>query len=631
MPKKKAIMQKNNNAKKQKSEFKATNEKYYALFKNITDGVCIHNLDGKILEVNDAYCGMSGYTRDEMIGMPISKFEAKENPEEIAQRIKKLIKSGGHDRFESIHRRKDGSIFYTDITLLYIDQEGGQIASFTRDITDRKQLENLLKAKSKELEIILDSSPAMIFYKDTKNNCLFVNKTFEQVMGISKKQIEGKSLFKVFPHGYAQAYWKDDLKVIKSGKAKFGIIEQTETAQGTRTVQTDKLPYIDDKGNVIGIIGFIIDITERNQTEEALAENEKKFRLAFENSQDAILWVDIETGILIDCNSAAENLFEKSKNEIVGQHFTTLHPQEELKNTIKTFKRHVSNKNSSKDELPIITKSGEIKNVLISASVVKLRGTKIIQGVFHDITERKKLEEALKESLKRKDEFLNIASHELKTPLTSIKAFNQILMKKLQKQNNEEILSISLKMDSQIKRLSSLISDFLDVTKIASGELLLRQEYFDLMVMINETITDLKSISPGIGNKIIIKGTLKKNIYGDRFRLSQVLINILTNADKYASESKKIIVGVKSLKNNIQISVQDFGHGISEENQKHLFERFFQVNSSDTPEIGLQSLGLGLYIASEIIHRHKGKIWVKSTPGKGSTFYFSIPTTLSAV
>lgn len=608
--------------------FKNIAEKYYSLFNNTSDGVCIHDLEGNILEVNDAYCRMSGYTREELIGMHISKLEKARTPKEIAVRLKYLVRENRHDRFESKHRRKDGTIFFTDITLLYLDREGGRIASFIRDITDRKHLENLLKSKSKELEIILDSTPAMIFYKDTKNNCLFVNKTFEIGMGIPKKQIVGKSLFDVFPKEYVQAYWQDDLEVIKSGKAKYGIIEKTKTVHGTRIVQTDKIPNIDDKGNVIGIIGFVLDITEHKKAEEIIIENEKKFRLAFENSRDAILWADTKTGILIDCNTAAEQLFEKTKDELIGQHFTILHPQEKLKKAKEVFKKGASG-NDPGSEIQIITKPGNIKDVLISASVVELSGKRIVQGVFHDITERKKLEEALKKSIKQKDEFINIASHELKTPLTSIKAFNQILMKKLQLQNNEEAVSITLRMNNQIQKLAALISDFLDVTKIASGELPLLREYFDLTDMINEIIADFKSLYPEIGNKIILKGTIHKKIYGDRFRLSQVILNLLTNADKYASESDIIIITIKPLKKYVQISIQDFGRGISKEDQKHLFERFFQANSARNSIKKMQSLGMGLYIASQIIHRHKGDIWVKSTLGKGSTFFFTLPVNAS--
>lgn len=602
-------------------------EKYYSLFKNTSDGVTINSLDGRVLDINDAYCKMSGYTRDELIGKHISKIEAKENSKDIIAHINKVLKEGGHDRFETIHRRKNGTLFHADITLLYLDSEDGYIAAIIRDITESKKLEDLLRFKSNELKIILDSTPAMIFYKDAENNCIFVNKTFEKLMGIPKKKIEGKSLFDVFPRKLAQAYWEDDLEVIKSGKAKLGIIEQTETNQGTRFVQTDKLPYFDDKGNVIGVIGFVLDITQRKKAEEALLESEKKFRLAFENSQDAIFWADAVTGILTDCNIAAEKLVEKSKKEIVGKSFKSLHLQEEHSYANKKFFERVSGRFSPGPgvEFSVITKTGKTKIVLITSTVISLSGRKIIQEVFHDITGRKKLEEALMEANKRKDEFINIASHELKTPMTSIKAFNQILVKKMKDKKYEDELSLMNRMGEQINKLSSLISDFLDVTKIAAGELLLRCEYFDIMEMVKQTIADLKSIMPETGNKIVVKGQLNNKIYGDKFRLSQVLMNLLTNADKYASESKNFIILIKQMKKYIRVSVRDFGKGIDTEHQKRIFERFYQVNSSGNSPKGIQSLGMGLYIASEIIRRHGGKIWVKSIPGKGSTFYFTLP------
>ncbi|MGE5841271.1 MAG: PAS domain S-box protein, partial [Deltaproteobacteria bacterium] len=143
--------------KQMEMQLKEAAEKYSALFDATSDGVWIHNLNGEILEVNDAYCRMSGYSRDELIHMPISKLEGVETPEEIAHHIKKVIDRGGHDRFESRHRRKDGSIFDVDITALYLEREGGRIAIFARDITRRKQAELLSQALN-DINLVINST-----------------------------------------------------------------------------------------------------------------------------------------------------------------------------------------------------------------------------------------------------------------------------------------------------------------------------------------------------------------------------------------------------------------------------------------------------------------------------------------
>lgn len=605
--------------------FREIAEKYSYLFNNTSDGVCINDLKSHVLEVNDAYCSMSGYARDELIGMHISGVEALEGPKEIKSRIKKLLRNGGHDRFESKHRRKDGTVFDVDITLLYFDKEGGRIASFVRDITNQKHMQNLFKTKSKELQTIIDANPAMIFFKDLNNNLLRVNKAFGQFMGLSREKLEGKSAFDILPKKQAKQFWKDDIEVIKTGKAKIGIIETIERPKGTRIMQLDKVPYIDESGKITGVIAFAIDITERKKTEEALRKSEERYRGMVESQQDLIVRVT-PAGVFTFVNEVYCRTFDKSKEDLLGKSFMPLVHPDDLKATLVEMKKlNVPPYRISVDQR---AKTAEgWKWLSWEDYAIRDSNGKIIeiQAVGRDITDRKRAEEMLRDSLRHKDEFISIASHELKTPLTSIKAFNQILMREMKDLKNKDAFDVTLRLDDQVNKLSSLISDFLDVTKIESGKLLLLKEHFDLMDMVRETIHDVESISPEITDKIVLKGKVRKKIYGDRFRLSQVLLNFLTNAVKYASESKHYVVSVKTLKNCVRISVKDYGSGISVEDQDHLFERFFQADNSDKSAKTLQSLGLGLYISSEIVSRHKGRIWVKSAPGKGSEFFFTIP------
>ncbi len=231
-----------------------------------------------------------------------------------------------------------------------------------------------------------------------------------------------------------------------------------------------------------------------------------------------------------------------------------------------------------------------------------------------EIQERKKLE-------KQKDEFLGIASHELKTPVTSLKAYTQVLKGKFQKKGDMESVVHLTKMASQINKLTTLISDLLDITKIESGKLQFHEEYFYFDDLVRETIDEIQIIAKN--HSIVQKGATKKKICADRDRIGQVLINFLTNAIKYSPDSRTIIVKISARNEDVVFCVQDFGLGIDQTDIPHVFERFYR-------EPGIQhetfpGLGLGLYISSEIIQRHNGKLWVESEKGKGSTFYCSIP------
>lgn len=224
---------------------------------------------------------------------------------------------------------------------------------------------------------------------------------------------------------------------------------------------------------------------------------------------------------------------------------------------------------------------------------------------------------------KRKDEFINIASHELKTPLTSIGMFLQLLKKMQQKKKDKQTIEIIDKTDRQIKNMTKLVSELLDLSKMQMGRLELHKERFSLDDTIQTTVDSIQRISPT--HTIILQGQAKKRIYADKERITQVLTNLITNAIKYSPNAKKVIVSVYATKLHITVGVQDFGIGIATPNQEKIFERFFRVK--DTSETNSPGFGLGLSIAKEIIVKHHGKLFVQSSKGKGSTFFFSLPLT----
>ena len=164
--------------------------------------------------------------------------------------------------------RKDGSEIPIDDSGAPIKDKDGKttgVVLIFRDITERKKAEEALTKKQDELQTIIDSSQGLIFYKDLENHFIRVNKAFAEIMGLPKEQLEGQSLFELYPKEEAEAFWSDDKQVIASGKAKVGIEEKMQSKQGQRWVQTDKIPYRDAEGNIIGVIGFSVDITERNE------------------------------------------------------------------------------------------------------------------------------------------------------------------------------------------------------------------------------------------------------------------------------------------------------------------------------------------------------------------------------
>jgi signal transduction histidine kinase len=220
-------------------------------------------------------------------------------------------------------------------------------------------------------------------------------------------------------------------------------------------------------------------------------------------------------------------------------------------------------------------------------------------------------------SQQKKDEFIGIASHELKTPLTSIKAYIQVLDTIENKEPNKEYVKKALE---SVNRLQQLIYDLLDVSKIQSGQLHLTVTEFDIDTLIDESIAAFQIVA---GDHAITRKGSKINemMAADRQRIEQVLTNLLSNATKYSPDEKEVIVFTEKKKKELIVSIRDFGIGIPKEEQNKVFERFYRTKRNS---ILISGFGLGLYICRDIIKRHNGKIWVESEE-KGTSFHFSLP------
>jgi len=220
-------------------------------------------------------------------------------------------------------------------------------------------------------------------------------------------------------------------------------------------------------------------------------------------------------------------------------------------------------------------------------------------------------------SLQKKDEFIGIASHELKTPLTSIKAYLQVLDSIEQNEPNKQYVKKTL---DNVNRLQQLIYDLLDVSKIQSGQMHLNVSKFNVDDLIDDTIASFQFVAR---DHTIVRagGRVDQLITADRQRLEQVLVNLLSNATKYSPNEKKIIIYTEKRGGQLIISVRDFGIGIPKEEQSKVFERFYRAKKNS---ILISGFGLGLYICKDIIKRHNGKIWIEGEE-KGTSFYVSLP------
>jgi two-component system sensor histidine kinase/response regulator len=231
--------------------------------------------------------------------------------------------------------------------------------------------------------------------------------------------------------------------------------------------------------------------------------------------------------------------------------------------------------------------------------------------------------ETRKEAERKKDEFISIASHELKTPLTSVKGYVQLLERSINKHDTETIKKHLAKAQVQLEKLNVLIADLLDISKIESGKIKFNMQDFCMDKLIDNLIEVMHQSNPEF--KINRRGFANRPIYGDEMRLEQVIVNFLTNAIKYSPGTSEIDVTVNVKDGELYLAVKDYGIGMSLEQQQKVFDKFYRVEETSQRFPGL---GIGLYISSEIISRHQGRVGLNSEYGKGSEFYFIIPTDL---
>lgn len=354
-------------------------------------------------------------------------------------------------------------------------------------------------------------------------------------------------------------------------------------------------------------------IEERTKT---LQESEEKFKLAFENAKDAIFWADAETGVLINCNKAAELLLEKERAEIIGSYQTTVHPPEKAEYFADMFERHVKHKEWMDDEAEVITKSGKIIPVNITASVVVIREKPIIQGIFHDITERKKMEAEIRkaEKLEVISQIAAETAHEIKNPLQVINSGLYYLKMPLQQQKIK-VQDILQRMNNATLRINDFINDLLNIT----APIQLKRELVNITKLIESAINEFpKELFSDIDFQQQMATNLPE-IEADFNRLKQVIVNLVKNAVESMKEvrNKKLKLASEIKEDFITITVSDTGHGIPHENIGKIFDPFYTTRA--------KGIGLGMSICFRFIEAHQGTIEVESQVGYGTTFVISLP------
>lgn len=366
------------------------------------------------------------------------------------------------------------------------------------------------------------------------------------------------------------------------------------------------------------------EIDVRKKIEGQLRRAEENYRTQFEGAMDAIFVADAETGILTDCNPAATRLVGREKSELIGQHEQILHPPEMIEGEFsKPFVQYLCGKQGQTIETQVVTKTGEIKHVAIKANLLDVRGKKILQGIFRDITENKKAEsvktqllEQLASANQELKDFAYVVSHDLKAPLRGIKTISDWISTdytdKLDDDGKEQLKLLANRVD----RMHNLIDGILQYSRVG------RIEEEKVQINLNKFVPEIiDMLAPPENISVTIENELP-TINGEQTRLMQVFQNLLSNAVKYMDKPKGLIkVGCVEENGFWKFNITDNGPGIEEK----YFEKIFKIFQTLSPRDEFESTGIGLTVVKKIVELYKGKIWVQSRLGEGSTFFFTLP------
>jgi PAS domain S-box-containing protein len=378
-------------------------EKYRTLVEESFDGIFIQK-GPKIIFANQRLHEMLGYVNSELEGMDHWLVYHPDYQDLTRERARARMRGEKvPSQYEVKLQRKDGSSFDGEINarkIMFGNEPGIQV--WVRDITERKRAEKALRESEERYRNILSNIEDGYYEVDIAGNFTFFNNSLCKILGYPEEEMLGMNNRVYMDKETERRVYQAYNQVYTTGEPLKAFGYKIIGKDGTERFLESHVSLLkNEKGERIGFRGIARDMTERKQAEEVLRKSEEEFRLTFENAKDAIVWADPEAGVIIKCNKEAETLLGKKKEEIIGSHQTTLHPPQKAEYYTNMFKRHIEHKGVADDEAEVITKSGKIKPVNITASLTLVGGKPIIQGIFRDITERKQAEEALRESEER--------------------------------------------------------------------------------------------------------------------------------------------------------------------------------------------------------------------------------------
>lgn len=509
------------------------------------------------------------------------------------------------------------------------------------------------------LQSVLDYLPVALFVKDASpesfGKIILWNPACETLFGLSAQDAWGKTVFDLYSLKNAQAYDQEDRQAvlkrewINAPKERFEKIENGKTI--TYYLHIRKIPLLDAQGAPRFLLCMAEDITERQLAQDnlerlnqylektvrertqSLRESELRYRSLLEGASDALLICNLD-GQIVEINQKALSLFEADKSHLLSLNMSQLHPPEAVAENLATFRTIMDNGHAECLDTEIVTQTGKILPVDITASVIHFQGQSLVMGIFRDITERKQAEQETARALETereltdlKSQFIDVASHEFRTPLTVILSAAEFLERYYAKLSDERKRHYLQRIIESAQRMREMIEDVLILSRLDAGKIKLHLEPIELTPFCRRLIEEveeeanyshtihwqLTSLSP--------EGLPDDTITADARILYPLLANLLANAIKYSPRAQSIDFTALLESEQVIFTIADQGIGIPPQDLPYIFESFHRgANVED-----ISGTGLGLNIVKRYAELHGGQVTVNSQVGAGSEFTVTLP------
>ena len=649
--------------------------------------VYVKDVNGKYLDCNKLFEDFLQLPRDKIIGKTSYGIIPKERAKKHVEMDKLLYQNGGILSYEcEIHRPNGEVIIVWFRKALFSDSTGAPrgIIGEIIDITERKRSEQALIVREQELRTLVENIPDIIIRYDSNLRRIYVNPAWEKASGLSANDVINHPFLRTpqVPNAWYEEYVQNLQSILNTGVPKTIEFTWVNTRDETLFLEYTLLPEYDRTGKTAGVLVVGHDFTERKRAEESLRKTKEALT---ESCNKLTLAMDLAKLVQWECDLTTQTFYFDDQfyalygtcAEREGGHLMSaetyarefVHPDEANLVTEECDRaRHSKEKNYfGQVEHRIIRRDGEIRHIVVRYFLVRDANGRPVKtiGANQDITERiqthKALERARQELELRveqrtnelrianerlleldqlKTAFLTTVSHDLRTPLTSILGFAKLIHRDFDRRflplsgGNEALLARGMQINKNLaiienegERLTRLINDFLDISKIEAGKMDWRDQVISPILIIERSI---QSVSGELDSNPALSITLNAvsdlpPLRVDPDRLVQVFINLLTNAIKFTKEGQIIVKACQATSNHIRFIVQDNGTGIGASDLPKIFDKFYQAHRDNPDAISRKGTGLGLAICKDIIEHYGGNITVESQIGHGSTFIVEIP------